>query len=108
MRSCKKCGAALYETDEICPVCKEKNPIGGTTGNSSFNLCKTLSVIIMIAGTISSIISAVTLNDFFGYSGGYVLTATVLISGIASSFVLGIILFTLGDIQTRLKEITDK
>ena len=109
LRSCKKCGAALYETDEICPVCKEKNPIDETTeNNSSFNLCKILSVVIMVVGTISSIISAVGLNNIFGYSSNYNLPATILITGIVSSFVLSVILFTLGDIQTRLKEIADK
>ena len=109
MRSCKKCGAALYETDEICPVCKEKNPIDGTTeNNSSFNLCKILSIIVMIVGTISSVISAVGLNNIFSYSSNYNLPATILVTGIVSSFVLSVILFTLGDIQTRLKEIADK
>lgn len=62
----------------------------------------------MVAGTISSIISAVGLNNIFGYSSNYNLPATILITGIISSFVLSVILFTLGDIQNKLKEIAYK
>lgn len=109
-RICVGCGAALKDDEDYCEKCGAYNAL---QKKSKFNLCKVLSIIVLVSGIVCSLFTSyrfgLAINmDFDGtlYTRDWISTITIFIVSAFSTVVLYAILSTLGKIQDNLDRLS--
>lgn len=113
MPKCRNCDAELYDINEKCPVCGELNPNYRKAGETDFNLCNVMAIVVLIAGFIGSFYLAFKLGtklempkysfEDIKHVRDWGATIMIFITSAISTLVVYSILAALADIQERLR-----